>query len=175
MTPGTLRRSLHHVHVVATLLLLATGWMIEYPELRATLLARRDRWLDELHLWVGFGFLAAPLFALALGARPLLRDLRRRLGPPDALSWRNAHIALTLGVGAALALSGVVLWRGHDVPRGVEDAAFAVHSWSTWVFAASLPVHLFASRRKIAQRAREIVLRERPPLFEYADETLDEE
>src|SRR5512134_2723269 len=112
MTPGTLRRSLHHLHVVATLVLLATGFLIEYPELRAALLARRDRWLDELHLWMGFAFLAAPVLALALAARPLLADLRRRFGPPDAWSWRNAHIALTLGVGAALAVSGLVLWRG---------------------------------------------------------------
>jgi cytochrome b subunit of formate dehydrogenase len=169
MTPLRVRQLLHHGHVVAALLLLATGWLIAYPELRARLLPGRDRLLDETHLWTGFAFVALPALALALGARPLVRELGRRFGPPDPWGWRRAHLALTLGASVALAASGVALWRGELLSQAAEDAAFLVHEWTTWILAATIPIHLVASRRKIVSRYREIVLRERPPLFEFAD------
>src|SRR5512145_555262 len=83
MNAGTVRRALHAAHALASLLLVGTGALIHWPELRAELLGGYGLALAALHEWTGLAFIAAPLLALALAARPLARDLRARLAPSD--------------------------------------------------------------------------------------------
>jgi len=174
MTPVTTRRLLHTAHLIATLVLLATGFLIQWPDLRARVVGGYGRELAEVHLWVGWAFAAAPALALALVARPLLEDLGRRLGPQEPMSWRKAHVLITLVAGALLTLSGILLWVPGALPLVLLDASLEVHIWATWVFAASLPVHLVVARRKIVERVRVALGGEPPPLFEFAEDT-DEE
>jgi cytochrome b subunit of formate dehydrogenase len=174
MTPVTTRRLLHQAHLVTTLVLLVTGFLIQFPDLRARVLGGYGRELAEVHVWLGWAFTAAPLLALALAARPLLADLGRRLGPREPMSWRKAHVAITLVAGALLTLTGIVLWVPGRLPLALLDASLEVHIWATWIFTAALPVHLVVARRKIVERVRVALGGEPPPLFEFADDT-DEE
>ena len=108
-------------------------------------------------------------------AGALSADLRQRLGPPDPVTWRKLHIAIT-GIGSVLlAASGIILWAFDELPPIVQDVSLEIHIWATWVFAASLPVHLVVASRKIAERVRLFRGEEPPPLFEFADEDPDPE
>jgi len=128
--------------------------------------------LAEFHLWFGWVFAALPL--LAIGAtRPLLEDLRRRLGPPDGVAWRKLNMVIT-GVASLLpSVSGIVLWLFLELPLIVEDVLLEIHIWATRVLTASLPVHLVVARHKIAERLRHPFGVEPPPLFEFVDEDPD--
>ena len=157
MTASLVRRSLHAAHAAVSLLLLATGLLLGSPDLRARLLGGYGREVAEWHDFGAMAFLAAPAFALLLAARPLATDLRARLGPPDGLTWRKLHIGLTLALSALLSASGVVLWVAAALPTSAYDRALSVHLAAAWGLAVTLPLHLFAARRKIAGRAREIL------------------
>lgn len=175
MTPARLRRALHTAHVIATLVLLATGFLVEWPELRARLIGGYGPQIARVHRWAGVAFIAAPALALLVAARPLMRDLLRRLGPPDPVNWRKIHIVTSLLLGVALSVSGVLLWVDAGLPLAALDATLTVHIVATWALAVSIPVHLAAARRKIVSRCREIVGLEAPPVLPGEDEGPEEE
>lgn len=166
MNAGLVRRTLHVAHAVAALALLASGVLLGSPDLRARLVGGYGREVAAWHDLGAYAFLAAPVLALALAARPLVVDLRTRLGPPEGLTWRKLHIALTLALSGLLSGSGLALWAGDEVPGAVYDGALELHVGAAWVLGAALLLHLVAARRKLAARVREI-LRGRPedPFF----------
>jgi cytochrome b subunit of formate dehydrogenase len=172
MNTGSLRRALHAAHACSSLLLVATGVLIHWPELRVQLLGGYGLVLAAVHEWTGFAFIAAPLLSLALAARPLARDLGARLGPPDPPNWRKLHIVLTLVLSLLLSLSGVALWQQKHLPVGAADFALDSHIWLSWAIAISIPVHLIAARRKIADIAAiGLGLRAPPEVDSFFDET----
>jgi cytochrome b subunit of formate dehydrogenase len=151
MNLAGLRRGLHAAHALTSLALLATGALIHWPESRAWLLGGYGLALASWHEWTGLAFMAAPLVPLALAARPLGRDLSGRLTAPGPVSWRKLHIGLTLGLTFVLSLSGVALWLQEHLSTALADLALEAHVWASWGIAASIPVHLFAARAKIAE------------------------
>lgn len=163
MSPVGWRRLVHASHAAATVVLLASGVLLQAPDLRAWLLGGYGRELALVHEAAGVPFVLIPLVALARAARPLLRDARRRLGPPGPLGWRKLHIASTLVAAPLLAATGIVLWFDAPFPLAVSDLALEVHAALSWLLLALLAVHLAAARRKIAARARELVGRGAPP------------
>jgi cytochrome b subunit of formate dehydrogenase len=168
------RRGLHAAHAITTLLLVATGLLLEFPELRLVSTGGYGQTIVALHRWGGVAFAAAPLLALGLAASALAEELRRRLGPPDPWRWRKTHIVLTLVAVPALSASGFALWLDDALPRGVVDAARTVHVALTWMLIAALPVHLIAARRKIVQRVRGWLGLEPPIDAFFADDEEDE-
>jgi cytochrome b subunit of formate dehydrogenase len=175
MNPATARRLLHGAHAAATLVLLATGFLIEWPELRGRLVGGYGRELGRIHVWIGWAFAAAPAVALLAAARPLLTDVRARLGPPNPIGWRKLHIVISLAASGLLVVSGIVLWWPSEVRLPLLDACLAIHIGCTWLLAATLPLHLVAARAKIAERIRHPLGSEPPPLFEFADDETDRE
>ena len=158
MTPSTVRRSLHLGHALTSILLIATGLLISYPDLRGSLVGGYGREILDWHLWVGWVFMALPLLALAVAARPVLRDLRRRLGPPDPVfAWRKIHIVATLVLTFLVSLSGVVLWVDWKLPLALIDAMLEIHVITTWTLLFSIPVHVVLAWRKTVARVREML------------------
>ena len=149
------RRLVHATHAGATLVLLATGLLLQEPDWRARLVGGYGRELADIHEWVGVLFAAIPLMALLRAGRPLLRDARRRLGPPDPVGWEKTHIVVSLAGGLLLAATGVVLWFDRAFPLVLSDVALEVHAVLTWVFVAALLIHLVVARRKIASKIRD--------------------
>ncbi|CAG0985326.1 hypothetical protein MYXO_02096 [Myxococcaceae bacterium] len=172
MSAALIRRMLHGVHAVATLLLLATGVVIYWPELRTAMIGGYGQRVLDIHLIAGALFIVSVIAAGAAAGAPLLEDLRRRLGPPDPWGWRKTHIVLALAVSAGLSISGVVLWLDVALPRFAFDAAHWVHDLLTIVIALALVVHLVASRRKIVSRVREWLGLAPPPPepFDFEDD-----
>jgi cytochrome b subunit of formate dehydrogenase len=157
MSPSGIRRALHDTHVLTTLVLIASGLLLTLPDLRALVVGGYGRQIARVHLWVGWISLAAPALALALAARPLWRDLRRRLAPPHPLAWRKIHIVFTLFSVLLLAVSGVLLWLDPGFPITVIDVLLEIHLLLTWALVAVIPLHLVVGWRKIVERTREIL------------------
>ncbi len=155
MPAASVRRVLHATHAVATVALLATGLLLEFPELRGLAIGGYGRSVVFVHLGAGGFFAGLPLLALAVAHRALLEELRRRLGPPDPWRWRKSHIVGSLAAVALLSGSGVLLWGDAHVSVFVGDASRAVHVALTVLIAVTLPIHLAMARRKILARVKE--------------------
>lgn len=157
------RRAVHASHAGTTLALLASGALLQWPDLRAGVLGGYGRELALAHEAAGVAFVLIPLAALARAGRALLRDARRRLGPPDPFGWRKLHIASTLVAAPLLGATGLVLWLDEPVPLAVVDAALELHAALSWLLLGLLAIHLVAARRKMAGRVREMLGRGTPP------------
>jgi hypothetical protein len=176
MSPVGIRQALHHLYTLALLLLFMTGLLLGLPDLRARVVGGYGREILDIHLWVGWFFLGLPVLVLLLAARPLLRDLLRRLGPPDGVTWRKVHTVLTLVAGLTLGATGLVLWLDWAFSLVMTDVAVEVHEILSYLVIGILVLHLVAARRKIVARGREILSGEQEPLFpfEFEDEDEDE-
>jgi cytochrome b subunit of formate dehydrogenase len=157
MTPARIRWALHCIYALALLVKVASGLLLTEPDLRARLVGGYGRQIMDIHLWSSWFFLGAPLLALALAGRPLLRDLRRRLQRPRRITWQKIHIVVTLGAGIILSLTGVLLWLDLELPRASVDLMIELHDLLIWLVIAALAVHLVAARRKILRRTRWIL------------------
>jgi cytochrome b subunit of formate dehydrogenase len=169
MNSGTLRRALHVLHAITALALVASGALVAFPDLRASLVGGYGRQIVSVHVWVGIVFAAAPLAVMALSARALLADLARRLGPPDPIGWRKLHIVLSLFLSIVVTVTGFALWLDLDVGLRVLDLLVELHAWSSWVLAGTIPIHLLAARRKIASRTLEMLGRAPPDAPDWPD------
>jgi cytochrome b subunit of formate dehydrogenase len=166
MTPIHLRRALHTAHAIASILLLGTGLLLEFPELRGLSIGGYGGRVVSIHLWVGVAFMLVPLAALALAGRPLVEDLRRRLGPPDPWRWRKSHITGSIVTVVVFSVSGIILWGDDWFPLALWDASRTAHIAFTVLISISLPIHLVAARRKMLARAKEMLgLAESPDSF----------
>lgn len=151
------RRLLHATLAGTTLLLLGSGFLLGDPDLRARLLGGYGREIAEVHEIAGALFVLVPLLALSTAGRPLARDARRRLAPPDPLSWRKLHLVLSLVATPLLGVTGLVLWWDAAAPLlAVVDLALGLHAALAWGFLAMLAIHLVAARRKLASRLRDL-------------------
>ena len=163
LAPAHVRRALHATHAVATVVLLATGLLLEFPELRSFTIGGYGRSIVSIHLVAGVAFALLPMIALLLASAALIEDLRRRLGPPDPWRWRKSHIVGSLIAVALLSVSGAVMWADADLPIAVGDASRAVHVALTALVGISLPIHLVLARRKIVERVKGWLGRGEPP------------
>ena len=160
------RQALHGAHALTAVVLILTGWLIGYPDLRGRLLGGFGRELLDVHLWAGWAFLLAPLVALALARGALLGDLGRRssgLGPGPAWTWPRLHLIASLAVSVLLGASGLVLWIGVDLEARWLDLALWFHEVCTWILAVSIPVHLVAARRRMVAVFRSWLGRDEDP------------
>ena len=158
MTPSTIRRYLHLGHALTSVALIVTGLLISFPDLRGSLVGGYGREILDWHLWVGWTFMALPPIALLLAARPILRDLQRRLGPPDPVyAWRKIHIVTTLVSSFLVGLTGVVLWVDWELSLAFVDAMLEIHIIITWILVFSIPLHVVLVWRKTVARLREML------------------
>lgn len=153
MALAYMRRALHATHAFATLALLATGLLLEFPDLRSVAVGGYGHRILSIHLVAGAGFALLPLVALALARHGLVEDLRRRLGPPDPWRWRKSHIVGSLVAVLLLSASGAAMWADELLPGAAAETARVIHVVFTAVIGFTLGVHLVMARRKIVARA----------------------
>lgn len=134
------RPFLHAVHLVTFAVLLVTGLLLFVPDLRAMATGGYSLVIRQTHCWVGVAFTVLPvLVALRYGVRSML-------APPEKLTvrtlWKGFHFALTIAVGALLAVSGFVLWGKALAPRSIVEASRLAHDWLTYGAGLLLALHL---------------------------------
>jgi cytochrome b subunit of formate dehydrogenase len=174
--PVLVRHALHHVYAAVAIVLMVTGVFLTLPDLRARVIGGYGREILDIHLWVGWVFLATPPVALLLGRRDLLAALRERLS--EGRAWRRAHMASVVIAGFLLGLTGIVLWLDLELSRTLADLVSNVHEWLSWFVIAELCVHVVVAWRKTYERTR-MLLGLAPvaqaedaeqELFEFADD-----
>jgi len=166
MSPIGIRQTIHHVYTLAAIALLVTGALLAWPDVRAAVLGGYGRETLDVHLWAGWITIGLPALVL-LAARPIWRDLVRRLGPPDGITWRKINITLSLVAGVLLAVTGVLLWLDLGLSLAAIDAALFIHDALSWLILGALVVHIVAAWRKTVVRTQEIFGLESEPLFRF--------
>jgi hypothetical protein len=151
-SPAGLRRLLHLTNALVSLALIGTGLLITYPDVRGQLIGGYGLQLANWHRMAAIAFLVAPVLVLALAPFSLVRELPRRLRVSQSNVWRRAHLLSFLVTWVTLAVSGGFLWFEVGLSNAVSDATRMAHNIATWLVIVSLPVHLYAARRKIAYR-----------------------
>lgn len=147
-------RALHAIHALGTLALLASGLLIQWPELRSWVVGGYGSAIARVHLWIGWAYLAAPALLLVVVAEPLRAELAQRLARSVRRSWASAHLLFTLAATALLGVSGILLLLDDWLPLHAWYAARSVHAWATWAVAATLLLHLVIAGRARAARER---------------------
>ena len=150
--PVVVRHALHHIYAATAIVLMITGVFLTLPDLRGRVIGGYGREILDLHLWVGWLFLATPPIAVVLGRSDLLAALRERLSEGHA--WRRFHMASVLIAGFVLGTTGIVLWLDLELSRTLADLVSNLHQWLSWFVIAELGVHVVAARRKTFERAR---------------------
>ncbi|MFQ5697575.1 MAG: hypothetical protein ACE5IL_04735 [Myxococcota bacterium] len=153
MRPALARQILHTLHAAASLALVATGALIELPELRSRTFGGYGLEIVATHQWATIVFVCGPLLVALFSAHSLLAEVRFRVRGPGGPSFRKLHLLASLLVSAFLTLTGVLLWLPDLEPR-FSDPLIVAHVWVGWLFAAVIPVHVLAARRRIALRIR---------------------
>ncbi|USG67434.1 molybdopterin-dependent oxidoreductase [Brevibacillus ruminantium] len=110
-------RSLHAVHAIVLLCLLATGACLYLPGLRS-LLSGWVHLLRSVHIGIGLLYLLLLLYALV----PMIRYLRR-----DPRWTKTFHVCLQFSLGLGWGLSGIYLWINDTNYLGLRQFASLLH------------------------------------------------
>lgn len=158
-TLAPIRRILHATIAVLSLTLLGTGFLIEFPDVRAWAIGGYGREVVRLHRWGGVLYVLAPLLALLLVARPLFLDFRHRVGGPDSSLGRKVVVGGSLPLWSLLVVTGALLWPGLRLSATLADLALGSHIALTWVLVVWLLLHLFRARRSIVAKVLHVFRR----------------
>ncbi|MFN8544950.1 MAG: hypothetical protein U0807_12220 [Candidatus Binatia bacterium] len=138
-----IRWALHTAHAAATVALLVTGFLIEFPEARARLVGGFGPQISAAHDWTGVAFMVAPLLALLIARRALFQP-KEADGAGALLFWRRLHVVGSLGAGLLVSVTGMALWIADMLPTRLADGTALVHVGLAWLFAGALVAHLVA-------------------------------
>ncbi len=140
MSPALARPLLHTAHLLTFLALLGTGLLLFLPGLRALITGGYSLLIRDTHRWGGVAFVVLPaLVVLPCGVRGLFASP----GPRTIrLVWQGIHVAVTVVVSAAFAMTGFVLWGKGLFPERVVDGSLAIHDWLTYAVLVLVSIHL---------------------------------
>ncbi|GIW40826.1 MAG: hypothetical protein KatS3mg076_1403 [Candidatus Binatia bacterium] len=156
MNPSQARTTLHLLHLLPFLVLLATGLLLRNPDLRSALVGGYSLVLRRVHLWAAIAFCALPLpVFFRHGVRTLVAV---RAGPPVRTRWRRIHTAATLGFSSALAATGFLLSADLHLPERLLTEARSLHAACAVSAALLLVVHLLEVS---GSRIRDLLVRTR--------------
>jgi len=153
--PAELRRHVHDINAALATVLVFSGFLITYPELRAKTLGGFGHQVSDIHTWTGWAFVIVPLLALAVHGPALIANLKQRIFETQKTGWRKFHLCFSLALGVIFSITGVLMWWQTGIPYVVLDLAADVHLWLTWILCASVTVHIYNARRGIALRLRQ--------------------
>ncbi len=162
MKPARIRRLVHDTNATAALVLLLSGILISYPDLRAMLLGGYGNQLSDIHIWAGWTFAVVPLLGFFYKRKEIAANLQRRLRSGRKNMLRRAHLAGSLLCGTIFAITGIVMWWETGVPLIVLDSMLEVHIWLAWLMGATLLAHIYSARRGIIGRTRQFFRKLKP-------------
>jgi len=153
--PADLRRYVHDINATLATVLVLSGFLITYPELRAKTFGGFGHQISDVHTWTGWAFIAVPLLALLVRGPSLLAHLKQRIFATQQTTWRKFHLSFSLVLGVIFSITGLLMWWQTGIPYVVLDFAAEAHLWLTWILCASVTVHIFNARKGIARRLRQ--------------------
>lgn len=150
---------IHRVNTTAILVLLFTGTLHTYPDVRSAIFGGYDRLVADVHIWAGAVFVCFPILALARTQGSLLKNLRVRILKDPNWHWRRLHLILTLIACCLQSSTGFVIWLDAQWPMPVSlvDSLFVIHRSVAWYLGLSLPLHLWMARQSIVKITRKLI------------------
>ncbi len=150
------RRWVHRSNGTLAILLLFTGGLVTFPDVRAALIGGWGQMLSDVHVFSGFIFVTVPLLALLWKGSDLLDNLKKRILSSNKVHWRRVHLGVALLSASIMALTGPVMWLDarFEFPVLIMDVIFFIHLTAAWVVGLSLPLHLWMARHAIARTGR---------------------
>jgi cytochrome b subunit of formate dehydrogenase len=147
---------LHAVYAVVVLALVATGLLIQHPDLRAALAGGYGRTFATVHEWAGVAMLALPAVALVLSPRKAIDVIEIRSYQRRELRLHAVNLWFTLLGGAGLIVTGFLMWF-PSVPYAILDTSADMHSALSYALCVMIPLHLLAARRRIVLAIKEFM------------------
>ncbi len=128
---------LHWAITIAFFMLLMSGFLLLYPELRLELIGGYSLTLINVHKYVAIAYV--PLVLVYLWN---LYMVYTTLG-----LWQKIHIAAVSIFGALLVISGFGVWFYRDLPYRVVADSSSVHDIMTFLVIPVLLIHLTQIRK----------------------------
>ena len=152
MKPIEVRRWVHRIIGTAALVLICTGTLVTFPDFRNALIGGHGQTLSDVHMWLGFIFVFAPIVGLMISGKQILANIKKRVVDAKKMTWRRFHLSLTIFSGSLMATTGGILLFDStitELPIVFMDAFFWLHLAGAWILGMTLPIHLWMSRRGI--------------------------
>ena len=124
---------LHASYAVVVLVLVATGLLIQYPDLRAALAGGYGRTFATVHEWAGVAMLALPAIALVLSPRKAIEVIEIRSYQRTELRLHAVNVWFTLLGGAGLIVTGFLMWFPRSLPDSIPMVSQRFDVWLTAV------------------------------------------
>ena len=141
-------RILHATNALLTLALIATGFLITYPDLRAELIGGYALQLSKLHRSSALLYLGIPTLIFVTAPLAVGRNIGWRVWSIDRSRWQQVHLRCYLLAVVAVILSGALMWLDIQWSPAILDATAAVHLGASWLIVASIPLHLATIARR---------------------------
>ena len=154
MTPYEVRKWVHRFVGMAALILVSTGTLVTLPDFRNLVIGGHGQMLSDIHMWIGFLFISAPIVALITRGREIFENLKKRLIDAPKMTWRRFHLGLTVFSGTLMSITGGVLLFDSkivELPILLMDVFFWFHLAGAWILGLTLPIHLVMARKGIVR------------------------
>jgi len=152
----------HFFYAVVALGLVATGLLIQFPDLRARFIGGYGRTVAWLHEWSGVGMLVVPLLALMLAPAMAWETVQLRSWRRDKLWIHAANLWFTIVSGIVFVVSGFLLWFQQGLPDPVIDWSYVFHDIFSYVLYVMIPLHILVSLGRTVRNLRARLGRLRP-------------
>ena len=158
LTSVEIRRWVHRFVGLAVLVLLLTGVLVTFPDVRTVLIGGRGQLLSDIHMWTSVILIGAPIVALVMNGKEIFQNLKKRMFNAKTHTWRRYHLSLTVVAGVAMSLIGCVLLidsKMIELPIVMMDVFFWLHLAGAWLLGSVLLIHLWMAHRGIARTLKQ--------------------
>lgn len=147
---------IHRVNTSLALLLLATGLLHTFPDVRRSLMGGYELVIADTHLWTGALFIVFPLLVLACSQKSMVHHLRGRMFKAERWNWRRINLTFSVHVCVFQAIAGFLIWSDNyfTYPVLLVDGLFLLHQGGAWYIGLLIPLHLWMARRAIIRTLR---------------------
>ncbi len=129
----------HWGHTLLVLILLVTGALIFFPEVRLFLFSGYSLVFSQTHRYSGALYIPVTFAFIAIA---LKNGNKRRDIPAGIMSWKRTHIKILFITTIAFALSGISLWFSTLVSTRLLDVSAIIHQVFTLILLMILLLHL---------------------------------
>jgi len=144
----------HFFYGAVVLGLVATGVLIQFPDLRAKLIGGYGQLLAAWHEWLGVAMVAIPVAAFALGPSAAIETVQLRSWRRDKLGFHALNLWFTIVSGVVFIVTGFVLWFAGSFPDAAVDWSYDLHDWFSYALYVLLPLHVVTSFGRTVRNLR---------------------
>ncbi|RMD81331.1 MAG: cytochrome b/b6 domain-containing protein [Candidatus Dadabacteria bacterium] len=145
---------LHFFYAVVALGLVATGLLIQFPDLRARFVGGYGQTLAWWHEWAGVAMLVLPALWFAVSPSAAWETLVLRSWRRDKLALHAVNLWFTIVSGIVFVVTGFLLWFQRTLPDPVIDWSYVLHDVFSYALYVMIPIHVVISLGRTVRNLR---------------------